>query len=135
MSTREDRIPTGIGESGSLIEEYFPTADARAAGHRIGPPGLHTVALEDAEPRTGTREELNVATHDQRLLGLVAQMEGDLATHRLAPDAVRYVLEERLCETGIGCDAAELDRLTELILTERAPTDIEHAEPGASRRL
>ena len=130
--TREDRIPTGIGESGSLIEEYFPGADARAAGH-TAPPGSRTVALEDAEPRTGTREELNVATHDQRLQGLIAQMEADVGTHRLRPEAVRYVLEERLSEAGIGCDADQLDRLTDLILSEQAPTDIEHGQPGASR--
>ncbi|WP_203136153.1 hypothetical protein [Microbacterium sp. JZ31] len=139
MSTKQDlrgnRVPTGTGESGSIIQEYFPTADARAAGHLAAPPGLYAVAVEDAAERMGTREQLNIATHDQRLRGLVVQMEADIGTGRLKPEAARFVLEERLCQAGIGCDAEQLAKLANLILSERAPTDIAHGEPGASRRL
>jgi hypothetical protein len=132
---RERRIPTGTGQSGSIVQEYFPGADARAgrgAGHLAAPPGAHAVGRQDAEPRTGTRQELNVATHEQRLGGLVAQMEGDVATGRLAPAAVRYVLEERLWEAGIGAEPDEIARLAALILSEKAPTDLAHGEPGAT---
>jgi len=130
--TRE--TPTGMGDSGSLIQEYFPDADARTArnaGHLQGPPRL--VAETDADPRVGTREDLNVATHDQRLQGLVVQIEADLATHRLLPEAVRYVLEERLIETGLGCSVVEIDDLERVILSVAPPHDVDHAEPGADR--
>lgn len=133
---RRRRVPTGTGESGSIIQEYFPTQDARAAtnaGHLEGPP--HVVSEVDVDPRSDTREDLNVATHDQRLQGLVVQLEADLATHRLLPEAVRYVLEERLSETGIGCSATDLDDLEKEILSVAPPHDLDHAQPGAERHL
>ena len=128
--------PTGMGESGSLIQEYFPGQDARAAtsaGHLA--PHPHLVSQVDAGPRQGTRESLNTPTHDQRLRGLIVQIEADVATHRLAPEAVRFVLEERLEECGIGCAAAEIDELERIIRAVAPPIDVDHAQPGADRHL
>lgn len=129
--------PTGIGESGRIIEEYVPGADARAAqrtGHLEGQTDVHAVIHGMREPGT-VREDLNLATAEQRLQGIVVQMEADLDTRRLAPEAVRYVLEERLGQAGIIADDDEITRLTERIVSEAAPTDVEHGEPGATPRL
>ncbi|KQY98634.1 hypothetical protein B5M43_010215 [Microbacterium sp. MEC084] len=128
-------VPSGIGESGRIVEEYIPGADARAAGrsgHLDGPADVHNVI----HPHVGAvREDLNLATPSQRVQGLIVQMEADLATRRLAPEAVQYVLEERLAQAGIEADDDEIQRLVEQITSEAAPTDVEHGEPGASRRL
>lgn len=128
-------VPSGIGESGRILEEYVPGADARAAprsGHLDGPADVHAVMRGAAGP---VREDLNVATPSQRVQGLIVQMEADLGTRRLAPEAVRYVLEERLAQAGIAADDDEIARLVDQIVSEAAPTDVEHGEPGASRRL
>lgn len=93
----------------------------------VGPAGPRDSRGLQTEPLEDTHD----TTSDERLRGILVQVQGDLATGRASEDELRRMLRHRLDDAGIAVGDEEFDALVREAIANEPDTTIEGAEPGA----
>ncbi|MDI6944804.1 hypothetical protein QMO46_15035 [Microbacterium barkeri] len=86
---------------------------------------------DDRGLQTEPREDTHDTTSDERVRGILVQVQGDLATGRASEEELRRMLRRRLDDAGIELRDEQFDGLIREAVSGEPDTTIEGAEPGA----
>ncbi|GAA4784807.1 hypothetical protein [Microbacterium gilvum] len=127
-------VPAGRGGADSGSAEVVGV-EGEAPGSPDEGEQNDVAGVGPAEPSPGRqtepREDVHTTTDDERLRGIVAQVQGDIAIGNLSPDDAVGMVAARLRDAGIAADGDDLERIARETVERDAPTLVDDAEPGA----
>ncbi|GGH50722.1 hypothetical protein [Microbacterium album] len=134
-SREQAQVEPGPGNAAADATASPNAADDAPTAHRSDDPSIagipDAVGPGGAGLQTGTRQDLNDTNVDERVQGILVQVQADLGTDRLAESEVRPMLERRLTDAGISADEEQIERLVSEIVSGDAPADTDRGQPGA----
>ncbi|WOF24011.1 hypothetical protein N8K70_04855 [Microbacterium betulae] len=138
--TPDGSVPAGRGgaDSGAtdLVDVEGEVDGSPDSGEQndiagVGPALPEDPALGREDAQTEPREDVPAASADERIRGILVQVQADLSTDRLTESGVSRMLAQRLHDAQIAATDEDLEALAREAVSGGPPTTIEESQPGS----